>query len=434
MRGEERGGYPTPETWRADEGFAREADASDPLRALRARFSIPKARDGSEQRYFCGNSLGLLPLDAPRLVEEECRKWGELAVEGHFAPSAPWYTYHELLRDPAARIVGALPHEVVLMNGLTVNLHLMMVSFFRPTRERWKVLMEAPAFPSDTYAVKSHLDTHGLDPADALVVARPRAGESCLRTEDIEAVLETEGDRIALVLLGGVNFFTGQVLAMERLARAARARGCVIGYDLAHAAGNVPLRLHDWDVDFAVWCNYKYLNGGPGTIAGCFVHERHVGRGDLPRFGGWWGNDPGTRFRMQLEEEFVPVASADGWQLSNPPILAMAPLRASLAIFDEIGMEALRRKSESLTGYLRFLLDRLPAGRVGVLTPREPSARGCQLSLVLSGGSRAVRDALEGAGIVCDFREPDVLRVAPTPLYNTFHDVWTLARVLETIA
>jgi kynureninase len=317
-----------------------------------------------------------------------------------------------------------------MMNGLTVNLHLMMVSFYRPTPQRCRILVEEPAFPSDTYAIRTQIRYHGFDPADALLSIRPRAGEHTIRTDDIEQLLAREGAKIALVMLSGVNFFTGQFLDIERITRAAHAQGCIAGFDLAHAAGNVPLRLHDWDVDFAAWCTYKYLNCGPGSVAGCFVHERHGQNAGIPRFGGWWGNDPDTRFRMHLEPEFIPRRGADGWQLSNPPILSMAALKASLAIFDEVGVEALRTKSVRLTGYLQYLLDQIASQRYSVITPREIDQRGCQLSILAHENARDLHRKLLAADVVCDFREPNVIRVAPVPLYNSFHDVWRFAQLL----
>ena len=422
-------GAPLP-VFREDEAFARELDAADPLAGCRARFHIPRGRDGQPAVYFCGNSLGLQPVATRERVEQELRDWAELAVEGHFHGKNPWFPYHEFLRDVGARLVGALPHEVVFMNSLTVNLHLMMVSFYRPTRERFKILVEDSAFPSDNYAVRTQIRFHGIDPADALLVARPREGEVTLRVEDIEALIERERSRIALVLFGGVNYWTGQVFDMPRIAAAARRAGCIVGFDLAHAAGNIPLRLNEWGVDFAAWCNYKYLNSGPGAVAGCFVHERHARDTSLPRFGGWWGNDPKTRFRMHLEAEFAPMPTADGWQLSNPPILALAPVKTSLDIFDEVGMPALRAKSQRLTGYLQSWLDRLGTNRYQVITPREPEQRGCQLSLFVQERPRELFKQLEASGVMCDYREPNVVRVAPVPLYNTFHDVWRFARIL----
>lgn len=317
------------------------------------------------------------------------------------------------------------------MNSLTVNLHLLMATFYRPTKSRFKILMEEPAFPSDTYAVKSQIAHHGFATKEGVVLARAREGEFAARTEDIEATIEKQGDEIALVLLAGVNFFTGQFFDIARVTAAARKRGCIVGIDLAHAVGNVPLSLHDWDVDFAAWCSYKYLNSGPGAVAGAFVHERHATNRELPRFAGWWGNDPATRFQMQLLPEFVPVLSADSWAISNPPIFSMAPLRSSFAIFDEAGgMEALRAKSLQLTGYLEFLLDQIGSGAFTVITPRDPTARGCQLSILAHEHPKELFAKLEAAGVKCDFREPNVIRAAPTPLYNTFHEVWRFAQLL----
>jgi kynureninase len=413
-----------------DAELALELDRSDPLARYRDAFLIPPRPDGSPVVYLCGHSLGLQPRGARPLVEEALDAWARLGVDAHFRGAAPWYSYHELLRDSGARLVGARPGEVVMMNSLTVNLHLMLVSFYRPRAGRFKILIDEPAFPSDLYAVQSQLRWHGLDPAAALVSVRPPDGEHAVRTEDVEGVLDHRGKEIAMVLLNGVNFFTGACLDLQRITAAAHRYGCVAGYDLAHAAGNVELRLHDWQVDFAVWCSYKYLNAGPGAVGGCFVHEAHGKDVNLGRLAGWWGNDPATRFRMHLQPEFVPQPGAAGWQVSNPPILSTAPLRASLALFDEAGMGALRAKSERLTGYLQELLDRLPPGQVEVVTPREPARRGCQLSLLVPERPRELLAALEAAGVVCDFREPNVLRVAPVPLYNTFEEVWTFARVL----
>ena len=414
-----------------DASFARALDRDDPLADFRGRFHIPEKPDGRAVTYLCGNSLGLQPTTAEAAVRQELDDWGRLAVDAHFEGRTPWYSYHTVFREPTARLVGARPDEVVTMNGLTVNLHLMLVSFFKPDATRYKVLMEENAFPSDTYAVKSHLAQHGLDPDDALLLARARPGESTLRTEDVEELIEREGERIALVLLGGVNFYSGQLFDLARVASCAQGQGCRVGYDLAHAVGNVPLSLHDWGVDFAVWCSYKYLNGGPGTVAGCFVHQRHLDDASIPRLAGWWGNDPQRRFRMHLEADFVPMHSADGWQLSNPPILAMAPLRASLRIFDQAGIQALRQKSLGLTGYLESWVDSVGDERIRILTPREPGARGCQVSLQVREGSRELFEALQRQGIVGDYREPDVIRVAPVPLYNSFHDVWRFGVALQ---
>jgi kynureninase len=410
--------------------FARKLDAQDPLASYRDRFLIPTRPDGSPVIYLCGNSLGLQPKSVRAAVEQELADWATLAVDAHFKGANPWYSYHEMFRNSGARLVGGVPGEVVMMNGLTVNLHLMMATFYRPTSQRYKILMEDCAFPSDTYAVRTQICHHGFDPDDALLVAKPRDGEHTLRTEDVEALLEREGSSIALVLFSGVNYLTGQLFDIARITTAARRHDCIAGWDLAHAAGNAALKLHDWNVDFACWCSYKYLNSGPGGVAGCFVHERHGRDTALPRFGGWWGNEPATRFRMHLEPEFIPRPGADGWQLSNPPILAMAPLKASMEIFDEVGMSALRNKSQRLTGYLQYLLDRMPPGRFEVITPRDPAARGCQLSILAHHEPKAVFDALQAAGVVCDFRQPNVIRVAPVPLYNTYHDVWRFAQIL----
>src|SRR5262245_34874494 len=346
----------------ADADLARALDAADPLGRFRERFFLPEGPGGGPAIYFCGHSLGLQPRRARELVVGELDAWARHGVGGHFLGEAPWYSYHELLRGPAARLVGARPDEVVFMNGLTVNLHLMLATFYRPDGERYRILIDEPTFPSDRYAITTHLRHHGHNPAHALLTVGPRPGEQLLRTEDIEEVLDRDGEVIAVVLLSAVNFLTGQWLDVPRLVESAHRQGAVLGLDLAHAAGNVPLALHDWGVDFAVWCSYKYLNGGPGAVAGCFVHERHGQNLELPRLAGWWGNDPATRFRMHLEPEFVPRPGADGWQVSNPPILALAPLRASLELFDEATMPALRARSERLTGYLLDLLSTLPAG------------------------------------------------------------------------
>lgn len=413
------------------EDFARHLDAADPLAPLRDRFHLPQ-HHGQPATYLCGHSLGLQPRAARDLVLAELDAWATKGVEGHFTDGTGWYRYHELVRDASARLVGALPHEVVFMNGLTVNLHLMLATFYRPDESdgRHGILLDEPTFPSDRYAVTSHLRHRLCLDQCSLFTVGPRPGEHLLRTEDIENVLDQSGHVLAVVLLNGVNFLTGQRLDMPRLTKLAQARGCIVGLDLAHAAGNVPLSLHDWGVDFAIWCSYKYLNAGPGAVAGCFVHERHGHNLDLPRLAGWWGNDPATRFRMQLERDFAPRAGADGWQVSNPPILALAPLRAALALFDEATMPALRTKSERLTGYLIDLLDQLPSGKVELITPRPAADRGCMVSLRVADRPREALARLQRAGVVCDFREPDVIRAAPVPLYNTFADVWTFARLL----
>jgi kynureninase len=413
-----------------DESCARQLDARDPLAPYRDRFLIPRRADGVDLVYLLGNSLGLQPKSVRAVVTEELEAWATLGVDAYFAGVKPWYTYQKGFRPAVARLAGAMPHEVVTMNSLTVNLHLMLVTFYHPTKTRYKILMEDAAFPSDTYAVKTQLRRRGYDPAEALLIAKPRPHEQTIRTEDVEEMLESRGAQIALVMLGGVNFLTGQVFDMARIAAAARRQGCVIGYDLAHAIGNVPLALHDWQVDFAVWCNYKYLNSGPGAVGGCFVHERHGRNLDLPRFGGWWGNDPATRFTMHLQPEFVPQAGADGWQISCPPVMAMAPVAASCALFDEVGMPALRRKSAQLTGYLQYLIDQSTPGQFEVITPRDPAWRGCQLSLRVHDRAEELVATLKARGVICDYRPPNVIRAAPVPFYNTFHDVWEFAQVL----
>ncbi|PYL21392.1 MAG: kynureninase [Verrucomicrobia bacterium] len=415
-----------------DEKFVCDIDAQDPLRDFRDCFHLPLGKDGKPLIYFAGNSLGLMPKSARQILDEELDNWAKFGVDAHHAAGTPWYSYHEALRNPTARLAGAQPIEVICMNSLTVNLHLMMATFYRPTKSRFKVLMEDPAFPSDTYAIKTQIAHHGLDPKDALILARPRNGEFTIRTEDIIDLIEKHADHLALVMFAGVNFFTGQLFDIAEITAAAHKRGIIVGFDLAHAIGNVPLLLHDWNVDFAVWCSYKYLNAGPGAIAGAFVHERHATNTKLPRLAGWFGNDPNTRFRLHLEPEFIPVPSADGWQISNPPIFSMAPLRASLSIFDEVGgMERLRAKSIKLTGYLEFLLMEIGSKKFSVITPGDPNARGCQLSIVAHQHPKELHNELVAAGVKCDFREPNVIRVAPTPLYSTFHEVWRFAQILS---
>lgn len=402
--------------------FAAAMDARDPLAHFRDRFHVPKTKSGEECVYLCGHSLGLQPRRASFYLEQELHSWAELGVEGHFHARNPWLTYHRLLSTQMAAIVGAKPTEVVMMNSLTVNLHLMMASFYRPTKQRHKVLIEAGAFSSDQYAVTSQIRFHGFDPASSFLELKPRAGESCLRDEDIESFIEREGDSIALILLGGVNYGTGQVFDMAAINEAGHRKGSIVGFDLAHAAGNIPVKLHDWGPDFAVWCTYKYLNGGPGCVGACFVHERHTHAWKLPRLGGWWGHDEATRF--QMGPEFHPMPGAEGWQVSNPPILGLAALRASLEIFQEAGIARLRAKSVALTGYLEFLLRQLRSGKFAVVTPYQPERRGAQLSIRLPANGRKLCHQLIADGVIGDWREPDIFRVAPVPLYNSFHDVY----------
>lgn len=405
--------------YRADSTFATEMDANDPLAKYRDEFYIAEAH-GKESIYLCGNSLGLQPKRTEASIRQELKDWQKLGVEGHLHAKNPWLPYHEFLTESYAKLVGAKPSEVVAMNTLTANLHLMMVSFYRPTAERHKIVIESNAFPSDQYAVDSQIRYHGFDPKTSLIELQPREGETTLRSEDILELIEREGDSIALIMVGGVNYYTGQLFDMAAITKAGHAKGAKVGFDLAHAVGNVPLKLHEWDVDFACWCSYKYLNSGPGSVAGAFVHERHA-HADLPRFHGWWGHDKQTRFKMG--PDFKAIGGVESWQLSNPPILSLAAVKASLEIFDEVGIERLREKSLKLTGYLEFLLDSLNSDAFHILTPRDTNQRGCQLSIVVKENGRKAFEGLEAAGVICDWREPDCIRVAPVPLYNSFSDV-----------
>lgn len=408
-------------------------DAEDALAAFRDEFHLPAHGNAARAVYLCGHSLGLQPRRTARILAEELEAWATRGVEGHFDTPRPWLSYHELLSRNLAELTGAMTSEVVAMNSLTVNLHLMLISFYRPTAERHRLVIEQRAFSSDRYAVASQISQRGFDPQTSLVELAPRPGESGLRTEDICEFLEREGRSVATVMLPGVQYLSGQCFDMAEISACARRQGCAVGFDLAHAIGNVPLSLHDWNADFAVWCSYKYLNAGPGAIGGCFVHERHSRAVDLPRLAGWWGHDKATRFSMP--EEFAPLPGAEGWQVSNPPILAAAPLIASLELFERARMSRLRAKSVALTGFLEtLLLDRL-RDSLTLLTPAAPSARGCQLSLRLqrpAEEARAVHARLTDAGYVCDWREPDVIRVAPVPLYNTFRDVAEFVLALES--
>ena len=418
---------PDPMPFRGDASYAAELDSQDVLSGFREQFLIPLRDDGSPSVYLCGNSLGLQPIRAREYINTELDDWALLGVEGHFRAQNPWMAYHELLSAPTAALVGATASEVVVMNTLTVNLHLMMVSFYRPTASRYKILIEHKAFPSDQYAVASQLRHHGISPEEGLVEVYPDE-QGQFRTEDILARIDDEKDSLALIMLGGVNYYNGQLLDLGSIAAHARHHGITVGYDLAHAAGNVPLALHDWGVDFAVWCSYKYLNAGPGSTAGCFVHERHEA-GGLNRFAGWGGHDKHSRFRMG--PEFMPMHGAEGWQLSNPSILPLATLRASMDLFEAAGMDRLRRKSVALTGYLHHLLQQHQTDEWRILTPDVPSQRGCQLSLQFRSNGRQVFDTLTREGVVCDWREPDVIRVAPVPLYNTFTDVYRFAAIVR---
>ena len=402
------------------ESYASRLDAQDPLRHYRESFHIPRTNDGGGCIYLCGHSLGLQPKSAKAYIDQELADWARLGVEGHFHGKNPWVPYHRLLTGQMAALVGAEPMEVVVMNSLTANLHLMMASFYRPTSQRYKILIERGAFPSDQYAVKSQIRFHGLEPKTSLLEISPRDGEFCIRDEDVHALIEREGESIALILLGGVNYATGQVFDIAEITNAGHRKGCIVACDLAHAAGNIPLRLHDWGPDFAVWCSYKYLNGGPGCVGGCFVHARHSQAWNLPRFAGWWGHD--DRIRFQMGPQFHPITGAEGWQLSNPPILALAPLRASLDTFAEAGIDNLRAKSRMLTAYMEFLLREQKSTAFSVITPSDPERRGAQLSIRVKAG-RGLCDQLAGEGVIGDWREPDIYRVAAVPLYNTYKDV-----------
>ncbi len=409
--------------------FAEQLDREDELASFREQFLIPKHNEG-DVIYFTGNSLGLQPKTAKAALDQELNDWARFGVEGHFEAKNPWYSYHEMFAEPLAKIVGAKRSEVVAMNGLTANLHFLMVSFFRPEGKKKKILCEAKAFPSDLYALKSQLRFHGLDPDNDLVALEPREGEHHLRLEDILEQIEAHSEEIALVMLGGVNFYSGHVLPMKEIAAACRQKRILVGFDLAHGAGNIKLALHDWGVDFAAWCSYKYLNSGPGSISGVYIHERHHGKSDIPRFEGWWGHDKEERFKM--ESEFKPINTAEAWQLSNAPVLAMAVHKASLDIFMAAGMDRLIAKSKQLTAYLEYVIAQVSSNSEGtsfeVITPEN---RGCQLSILCHGAGKSLFDQITQNGVIADWREPNVIRIAPVPLYNSFTDCYNFARILE---
>ena len=414
--------------------FSKLLDDQDDLKEFRSKFFIPQHK-GSDCIYLTGNSLGLQAKSTSQYVQQELDDWAKLGVEGHFHAKNPWMPYHEIFPRQLSAIVGCLPHEVVVMNQLTVNLHLLMVSFYRPTKERYKIICEAKAFPSDQYAFESQARYHGFDPDDAIVEVSPREGEYTLRTEDIVTAIEKHGDSIALVLFGGVNYYTGQRFDMETITRVAHKVGAYAGFDLAHAVGNVSLQLNAWNVDFACWCSYKYLNSGPGGVAGVFINEQHAVNKDIPRFAGWWGYTKETRFKM--EKGFEAIQTAEGWQLSNAPILSMAAHKASLDIFEEAGMVRLREKGKKLSAYLHYILDdinrRMFEKVIEVITPVDEKERGCQVSMLMLKSGKEVFAALSEQGVIADWREPNVIRVAPVPLYNTFEDVWKFGNIIETI-
>jgi len=418
----------------ASREFALEQDELDPLGSYRDKFHFPDFGRANSV-YLTGHSLGLQPKTARKAIEIELEDWARYGVEGHFEGRNPWYSYHELLSEPMAGIVGAKPSEVVCMNSLTTNLHLLFVSFYRPTDSRYKIISEGRMFPSDRYLLETQTRFHGHDPDDAIIEISPRDGEGVIREEDILAAIDEHADQLALVFFGGVNYLTGQLFDMPKITAAAHAVGAIAGFDLAHAAGNVPLSLHDWGVDFAAWCSYKYLNSGPGNAGAIFVHEKHGEDFDLPRFGGWWGHDKGTRFKM--ESGFKPMPGAEGWQLSNAPIFGMAVMKSSLEIFSEAGLPELRQKSEKLTGFLEFVINELATefsdAGISIITSSDPDKRGSQLSLNFAGRDREFFDKMTAAGVITDFREPCMIRVAPVPLYNSFEDVYTCGEVLRHV-
>jgi kynureninase len=404
--------------------FAKSLDAHDVLAKYRQQFYFPKL-NGKEAIYLTGNSLGLQPKTALAALEQELEDWKNYGVEGHFHGKNPWFHYHKFLTEKAAKVVGALPHEVVVMNNLTVNLHLMMVSFYRPTATRYKIIMEAGAFPSDQYAMESQVRFHGYNPEDAIIEIAPREGEYHLRTEDIIDTINKNAGETALIMFSGVQYYSGQAFDMEAITKAGHQHGITVGFDLAHAAGNLLLKLHDWNVDFAVWCGYKYLNSGPGGVSGVFVNERFANAPELPRFAGWWGHKESERFLMK--KGYIPEYGAAGWQMSNAPVLTMAVHNASLTIFEEAGMEALTSKSKTLTAYLHYVLEQSGKG-LKIITPEQ---RGCQLSILTDANGKALFEHLQNHGIIADWREPNVIRMAPTPLYNSFEDVWRVGEVLK---
>jgi len=414
--------------------FSKQMDEADPLHEFKSYFYIPQ-HEGKDCIYFTGNSLGLQPRITAQYVQQELDDWAKLGVEGHFQAKHPWMPYHEIFPQQLSKIVGCKEEEVVVMNQLTVNLHLLMVSFYRPTQHRYKIICEAKAFPSDQYAFETQARYHGFDPADAVIEVAPREGEHTLRTEDIIAMINKHGDSVAVVLLGGINYYTGQFFDLEVISKAAHAVGSYAGFDLAHAAGNVELHLHDWDIDFACWCSYKYLNSGPGGVAGVYIHEKHIANKELPRFAGWWGYKKDTRFKM--EKGFDPIPTAEGWQLSNAPILSMAAHKAALDIFEEAGMEKLHTKRKQLAGYLHYLLAEVNRRHtekvIEVITPANENERGCQVSMLMLKRGKEIFDGLVKQGVIADWREPNVIRVAPVPLYNTFEEVWRFAALVDKL-
>ena len=411
--------------------FAKKLDSQDQLHKYQDQFIFPQV-NGKKVIYFTGNSLGLQPKRSKEYVDEVMNDWANLAVEGHFYSEKPWWDYHERFANPLSKIVGALPTEVTVMNTLTVNLHLLMVSFYRPTKTRYKIICEEKAFPSDQYMFQSQVHFHGYKPEDAIVEIKRRNGEHNIRLEDVAAKIEEVGEELALVLIGGVNYYTGQVFDMKTITAAGHKAGAYVGWDLAHAAGNIKLELHDWNVDFAAWCSYKYMNSGPGNASGCFIHEKHHNNIDLPRFAGWWGHNKERRFKM--EPSFDPIRGADGWQISNLPVLSLAPYLAAVEMFDEIGMDVLIKKRDNITSYLEFILheiDKEVVSSFEIITPSNPAERASQLSVLLNGEGSSLFDYLMKKGVITDWREPNVIRLAPVPLYTSYEDMYDFGQILK---
>ena len=411
--------------------YAKQLDQEDPISYLRNQFHIPRDKHGKEWLYFTGNSLGLQPKITSKYIEQELHDWANFGVEGHFEAKNPWLSYHELLTDTMAKVVGAKPIEVVVMNTLTTNLHLLMVSFYQPSKTKYKIIIESDAFPSDRYAVQSQLSFHGFDPEEALIEWKPKEGKELLELEDLKSILDSQGDDVALLLIGGVNYYTGQYLDIKKIAELGHAKKCMVGIDLAHGAGNIQPNLHDSSIDFAAWCTYKYLNSGPGSLSGLFVHEKHAQRKDLPRFAGWWNHNKETRFNMR--QPFDVMEGAEGWQLSNPPILSMAAVKASLDIFEKVGMDALVKKSKKLTGFFEYLVNEIASDTIKIITPTNPNERGCQLSLQVKNTDKNLHKKLTENNIITDWREPDVIRCAPVPMYTSFEDVYHMVTILESL-
>ena len=411
--------------------YAKQLDREDSLSYLRHEFHIPRDKHGKEWLYFTGNSLGLQPKITSKYIRQELDDWANFGVEGHFEAKNPWLSYHELLTDNMSKIVGAKPIEVVVMNTLTTNLHLLMVSFYQPTKTKYKIIIESDAFPSDRYAVQSQLSFHGFDPDEALVEWSPKEGKELLELEDLKSILDSQGDEVALLLIGGVNYYTGQYLDIKKITELGHAKDCIVGIDLAHGAGNIQPNLHDSGVEFAAWCTYKYLNSGPGSLSGLFVHEKHAQRKDLPRFAGWWNHNKETRFNMR--QPFDVMKGAEGLQLSNPPILSMAAIKASLDIFEKVGMDVLLKKSKKLTGFFEFLIHQIASDTIKIITPAHPNERGCQLSLQVKNADKNLHRKLTENNIITDWREPDVIRCAPVPMYTSFEDVYQMVKTLESL-